>query len=1415
MKTDSAITGRARFFWFLGSAMAIYGLVSWFTVAKEEDPRIKPRFATVNVIYPGASPFEMNQFVVREVEKELTGVTGIEHLDVLIRSEFAFFRIELKGLVATDAAITREWDDVDAALRRAEARFPQGVLKPELNRKALDQEAILIAITGGENARHRALVDLEKEIYKLKNVASVTNIGDKGRQVTVAFRREALAASGLNPTQVLGQIQLANRRLGGGSIDDNGQKINLKPINGFDSIAELSRLPLSAPRGGSIILSQIANVSETRLTPVTEEMRWQGKPAGGMGIVPRTDIDLVKFGRDVSRIVQNFSESIKSDAKIEIINSQPEFVASRLAELAVSLLESTVILGAMMVLTMGMRVGLLVTVMLPIISLIALAFNSIAGGVLQQMSIAAFVMSLGMLIDNVIVVTESVQEQIDRGVSAAVAAAQTVRKFSVPLLSSTLTTVASFLPMLLAKGTTAEFTFAIPAIAITTLAVSWLAAVFLTPALAAFGLRPGSAREWKFLEPLSDWVATVALTNTRRMWIGIGALVVVAVLSALTVGQKFFPSADRNQLVAEILYPEGVAFSRTQSAVTELESKLAAEDKVISYAAFIGRSTPRFYYNLNQSPNAPHLAQILITTKGVKYHRELAKSLGELRLTGNPRLLVRSLEQGPPIPAPVEIRLIGEGNLVAYADQMAAALPNSRHDMEGKEAAIEIRPRDANLADQGFSRYDVAVASLMSTRGISTSFFRTGDETLPIVVGYPEGEISTVRDVTQALVGQTLDRAVVASETTTVARRSGVGVMHRRDRQNVVRILAEVGPGQSASSQLAVAKKYLAANPLPDGARYEVGGEAGESLKANGAIMAAMPLAMIILIAILIWEFNSIKLTGIILTSVPTAALGIMPGLAIGRQSMGFMAMLALFALIGIVVNNGILLIDRFKSAEAEGENRQNAVRIGIRERLRPILLTSGSTVLGMVPLAFTDSTLWPPFAWAMMSGLAVSTLFTLFIVPWLYARLPEKKLRMSKLAAVAFLTLCLAPSLRAQEAAPAISIKEVIESATSAPHAKAAWHRAAAARHGKMSEVLSVWGPRVTAGGEYILRDREFFLNTPFGAFPYGRQNYGQVGVELYQTLWSSDSVFAKIPAADRREKAATLMADWETMSAKYMAISRFYDCADLKERQKILSERVANLRGLTDELARLVRAGRGRDIDLSKARMNLAEATQGEETVKNARALCEDDLGRLTASAGARTTDSVVSARFELAQISDTSHRPDLKALALLVESLALERDGVLLESLPEIYARGNYTHFGARQFSPEDWFQASIGAKFRLLDGGTQITRRQTKAAQHDEKVVELGDARRAAQNQLADSFNRFKTAQQQTEAIEKELEYAESALRREKNRVAQGRVPATGLLEVYDTYHRRREALVMTRSAVARLYYQTLYLQGSLR
>lgn len=1417
MQSKSLITQRARFFWFLGLALAVYGFFSWFTVAKEEDPRIKPRFGTINIIYPGASPAELNSYVVRELEKELTAVRGIENVDIRIRPEFAFVRIELKGSVATDAAITREWDEVENALRRAELKYPKGVVSPELNRKTLDQEAILIAFTGPAADRHRALIALENEVLRIKDVASAVRIGDDGRQITLALDRSRVASSGLTPAQILAQLSAANQRLGGGSFDAAGEKINVKPHNGFETISEIENFSLIARNGGTIALKTLAGVGETERRPVADEMRLNGKPASALGVVARSGIDLVAFGDQVAAAVKKFQPG--SGIEVMILNSQPEFVRGRLRELALALLESMAILGAMMLLTMGFRVGLLVTLMLPVVGLITLALNGIAGGVLQQISIAAFVMSLGLLIDNIIVVAESVQEKLDSGLSRAEAAVRTVKTFTVPLLSSTLTTVASFLPMLLARGTTAEFTFAIPAIAITALSVSWLAAVYLTPAFAAAWLRPGTSRQWPFLSRVADLIAETVLRRTRRIGYGIIALLAIAVISAATVGQKFFPSADRNQLVVEIVYPEGTALSRTRSAVEQVERFLSQSAHVSGFAAFVGRSTPRFYYNLNQEPNSPQLAQVLVLTRGQQYHAALQKELAALALEKSPRVIVRSLEQGPPIPAPVEIRLVGDDAL-PYAEKMVTALKGVqgmgtlRHDSEGTIREYALNGRDGRLAENGLTRADLALAALATTRGIAAGFYRTSDETLPIVVGYPEGENASGKSLAAAIVGQTTDRAIIVADSAVASEHRHPGIINRRNRENVVRILAETDNKLSSAQTLSLANAYLAANPLPQGVRREIGGESGESLKANGAILAALPLAMIILIAILIWEFNSIKLTAIIMTAVPTAALGIMPGLAIGRQPMGFMGMLALFALIGIVVNNGILLIDRFRSAEQEGHDRQSAVRIGILERLRPILLTSGSTILGMVPLTFTNSTLWPPFAWAMISGLAVSTLFTLFIVPWLYAKMHTQQQLARLLSAAAVLLIC-APGLSAEEKKiEPISVSEVIEGAARSPAAKAAWHRAAAAKAGKNTEILGVWGPRVTAGAEYIMRDREFFLQTPLGQFPYGRQNYGQVGVELYQTLWSADGVLAKIPSSSLRFEAAELMATWETMSAQHTALGRFFDCAEISARSDILKDRLQNIKLLRTELKRLIRGGKARDIDDTKAAMRLAEAQNSLQSLADAAAACEADLGRLTNSAGGRRPERRSSALQSKPEQVALDKRADLQALALLVEAARKERDGILLESLPEIYARGNYTHFGARQFTPEDWFQASVGARIRILDGGTQITRHQAKEAAYQEKNQQYADAIQAARVQLDDIVTRCQTAQVQVLSIQSELKAAEVRLSGERARVSQGRVAATDLLEALDIYWRRREALVLTELQAERLYWTRVYLTGAL-
>ena len=1414
------ITGRARFFWFLGIAFAIFGFLSWFNVAKEEDPKLKPRFGTVQVIYPGASANEMNNIIVREIEKELASISEIEHIDVSIRSEFAFFRIELKGDLTKDADISRAWDEIDSSLKFVSLNFPEGALPPILDKKAMDQEAILIALTGPDKERHATLLSLEEELLKLKNVAKVTRIADEGRQITIAMNRTSLAASGLSPMQLTGQLMAANSRLGGGSMEENGSKVILYPVNGFETISEMQQFPITLPGGGSTALARLATVSETVKLPVDQEMRWNGLPASALGIVARSNIDLVQFGEEVNKLIAEYSVLSNKNVKIEIINSQPKFVADRLAELAFSLLQSMVILGVMMLIFMGLRVGLLVTLMLPLISLIVLAMNVIGGGILHQISIAAFVMSLGLLIDNIIVIAESVQEKLDSGVPALQAATNTVAIFSKPLMSSTLTTIASFLPMALAKGSTSEFTFSIPAIAILALSISWLAAVFLTPTFAAFWLKPGATSNWFSVNPLADSISNIVLNQPRKIVFGIVLLIGVAIFSATVVPQKFFPSADRNQLVVEIAYPEGTSISQSREAVKELERGLQDFSPVKSIASFIGRSTPRFYYNLNQKPNASHLAQLLVFSRTSNDHAAIRKKISEIQLSQNPRVIVRSLEQGPPLTAHFELRLIGEGDLLASAENIMQGIQNVpgtielRHDVEGLQKELRIKPNDSLLSNFGFSRFDLALATLQTARGSQAGIFRTVKENLPIKMTYPGIEKVSVSALSAGVVGQSPDRAIRIAEASTFDSRTVTSVLHRRDREPVIRILADFEPGIPSAKLLSVAQDYISQNPLPKGVRYEIGGEVGESLKANAAIAAAMPLAMILLISILIFEFNSIRSTLIILTSVPTAALGIMPGLAISQKPFGFLAMLALFALIGIVVNNGILLIDRFKSAQAEGHPPEKAISLGISERLRPILLTSGSTILGMVPLTLTSSTLWPPFAWAMISGLAISTLFTLFIVPLLYLKMPGKKSSKIILASIVFLT---STGVFAETAIQneTITIEQILSEAHKAANVKASLFRAEKAGSAKYNEILRTWGPQVTAGAEYIFRDRDFFLQTPLGSFPYGVRNYPQAGVEIRQTLWSTRSLFGSIPSASNQETAARFAAQWDLSANQFMAIDRYCDCLQLSIQEKIASERIENLQSLRNELYRLNRSGRSREIEISRLTMNLSQASNSLDNLVDGKLICEQDLGRLTGSSVSRRPVAVVNTSVYLMEdLPDDSNRADILALEHEVKALKADRDTILAESLPEISASAAYNHFGANQFTPDSWFSANIAARWRILDGGTQITRTMIKDDELQEKIQLLENARQMILIQQKEARLNFATTLNHIEKIQNEIDKVEAQLRRERARVSQGRVPAAELLQTYDIYWQRREALAIAEVNRIRFYWQTKFVYGQM-
>jgi len=986
------IVSRSRLFVATALLLSALGGYAWLTMARQEDPVIPARAALLVVPFPGASAASVERLVLAPLEDALVEVDAIKHLHATARANAAVVVIELRDEV-TD--VEPVYDEVERQLDVARREFPEMVGEALFDRRLFDQESIVIAVHGDPDsmALARAAARLKRQLLALREVSRVVETGDPGEQVTVVLDPAASRRYRLDPRLLAAQLASRNSATPGGAIAAGGWQVTLQPASEFESGEALAATPVTLPSGTSLPLSEVARVSFGPSEPASEWMRLDGAPAVALGVVPRPAVNLIDLGHAVDGVVASFNAS--ETVVAEYIAFQPARVESRLRDLGRSMLWGVASVAAVLFIFMGPRLGFAVASVVPLVTFSSLALYAMGGGVLHQMSIAAMVLALGLLVDAAIVMSEDVQVRLDRGESRRDAARGAIASLAIPLGSATGTTVAAFVPMLLAPGPTGDFTRSLPIVILTTLAVSYAYAVTVTPAVSALVLKPVTARAGRppgALVRLSGRLATerpVAVVVAAALLIGGAALFVPH------IRLQFFPSTDRNELIVSVEFPEGTHVATTDAASRVMEAELQAQPTVQSVAAFVGRGVPYFYYNLVQKPQRPHLAQLLVTTARPEDVDEVVAHVRAVapELLPGVTVVAQRIEQGPPVAAPIEFRVYGDD--LAAIGRVANSL---RETLAGVPGAVDVRTDhslgvpalryvvdDAVAARAGLTRSDVAVALLAQTRGLRVGELRSGDDPVPIVVRGPHGEATDATELAFADVSAPMVPPTALAQLATEVPEVVPGSIPHRDRQRVAHVFAQLAPGATFSDVLSVMQREVEALDLPPGVRVEVGGDAEASGDSNAALLRSLPGGLLLLLVFLMGEFNSFRAVAIVMATVPLAAVGIFPGLVLSNQPFGFMSMLGVFALVGIVVNNAIVLLDVIASQREGGATVRVALQRAVEARIRPILLTTGTTIAGMMPLALSGSTMWPPLAWSMISGLVASTLLTVLVIPALY----------------------------------------------------------------------------------------------------------------------------------------------------------------------------------------------------------------------------------------------------------------------------------------------------------------------------------------------------------------------------------------------------------------------------------------------
>ena len=989
------------------------GASAYRTMSRAEDPGFTVRTALVMTHFPGASPERIEQLVTDPIEEAIqelpqidfitsTSKTGVSIVMVNVRDEFD----EMRPI----------WDMLRRKVERV--ALPEGAMAPQVNDEFGDVFGIVVTLTGDgySYAELKQVADeVRDELLRVADVAKVDIYGAQAERIFVDYDNARLAEFGLSPLQLRSILESANIIIPGGDIRTGVERIALEPTGNFESVTDLRRTVVSLPgRPETVFLDDLAGISRGYVDPPSSRVFASGAPALALGIAMRAGGNIITLGDEVSRQLERLQANYPIGIDFDTVAFQPGIVARKVREFVVNLGQAIAIVLLVMLLFLGVRTGLVVASLVPMAMVMALFVMGQFGIGLDQMSLAALIIALGMLVDNAIVMAESIMVQMAGGRRPLEAAVGSARELRVPLLISSLTTAAAFLPIALAESTTGEFTAPLFWVITITLLCSWLLALTMTPLLCTLFLKvrpvdPGERFAGRVYAAYRGLL--VACLRRRGLTLaGVGGAFSVAIWGFGAVPNIFFPPSDKATFTATYELPAGTSIERTLEVVEAVDRFIGSElgvgpdraEGVTNWATFVGNGGPRFYLShAPEPPNPQYAFALLNTTSPDIITRELIPRLAAFCRERFPELetTLGLLRLGPPVTAPVQVRLSGRDpdSVFAIVDALKAELRSMPETtsvtddwgMRSKKLVVSVDQPRARRA--GVSSQDVAISLQTALSGFETTQYREGDSVIPVTL---RSTAASRTDVTRLDSLNVYTRSGSAVPLLQVADASVVwqpSVIHRRDQLQTVTVSLEIEPGANASDVVARLRPWLEAEAQgwPLGYRYEFGGEEESSAQANRSVTERAPVGGLIILLLLVGQFNSLRRTAIVLFTIPLGLIGVVAGLLVTQSYFGFMTLLGIIALAGIIINNAIVLIDRIRiEIDDNGLDPPQAILEAAQGRFRPILLTTATTVAGLLPLWFGGGPMWEPMAIAIIFGLLGATVLTLGVVPVLYSLL-------------------------------------------------------------------------------------------------------------------------------------------------------------------------------------------------------------------------------------------------------------------------------------------------------------------------------------------------------------------------------------------------------------------------------------------
>jgi len=994
------------------------GFQSYLNMPRAYDPGFIIRAAQVVTYFPGASPERVEQLVSDKIEKVVQEIPELDFVTSESRTGVSIILVNIKESYRNMRPI---WDNLRRKIDDAREELPDGIIGPVVNDEFGDVFGIVMTLTG-EGYSYAELKDIaddtRDQFLYLEDVAKVEILGAQEERIFVEYSNTQLSRLNLSPSQLLQMLSGRNIIIPGGSIKLGTERIELEPSGNFRSVEEIKNTVITLPGSNEILyLSDIADIKRGYVDPPVTMVHSSGTKALGLAISMREGGNNIELGEKVKETLSRIKSSYPYGIEFEVINFSPKEVQNKVNSFATNLVQAILVVAAVMLISLGLRTGLIVAFLIPASMVMAMLMMSFFNIGLDQISLAALIIALGMLVDNGIVMTESIMVSMSNGKQPVDAAIESANELRVPLLTSSLTTAAAFLPIFLAESNVGEFTASLFKVVTITLLCSWLISLTVIPLLCVSFLKvkqQSTDYNSRFYNGYRGFL-TVLLRFRISTLVFAALLFATAIFGLKYVPNIFFPPSDRLYFTVELTLPMGTAIETTEVVASRFEDFIGKElavdaiageetdqQGVTSWISYIGSGGTRFVLSHNPEPPGSNYALLVLNTTSSEVIDELIVRLNDYAFDHYPDVLIKAqrISSAAPVKNPVEVRLYGSDTDALF--DIMEDVKNEMSNIDGlqnitddwgqriKKLVVEINQQRALRA--GVSNEDIAVSLQSGLSGLELTQYREDDKVIPVVFRSVEADRQDIRKLQSLTIySQAKGTAIPLTQVADIDIVWEPAKILRRDRLKAITVGAQIKPGFTAAEGFKALKPWLEQSSVhwPFGFRYELGGDAESSQKGNQSIADKLPIAVFIILFLLVAQFNSIRKSIIILATIPLGLIGVTAGLLLGQSFFGFMTLLGIISLAGIVINNAIVLLERIQLEIDElGLSPYEAIIAGAQKRFRPILLTTATTVLGLIPLYLGGGEMWEPMAIAIMAGLLFSTLLTLGVVPVLYALL-------------------------------------------------------------------------------------------------------------------------------------------------------------------------------------------------------------------------------------------------------------------------------------------------------------------------------------------------------------------------------------------------------------------------------------------